>query len=362
VRTTGDPDPANNGLHYLYTDHLGSVSAIRQANGAVQQTRYLPFGGYRAGSGPNPITSHAYTSQRENMDIGLYYYNARYYAPYLNRFISADTIVPNREDPQSFNRYVYTRNNPLKYVDADGHCWGAASFVRSWNIDTPWGTIGGGTNCANIDMALAIVQHPDATPAEKAQAGVYLGGWGVAAVSGAAGTGLLACSTAAPCAAAAETVLGLGAAANEISTLTEADLPAVQQFVNDAQTLNSARGFRSFGERWHLMSQTLLQLGRNANMFLARAGDRITGMMRINTDSGVYRIQELEGIGGNAGSDLLTHAFQDSLTRGFDGVYLTPADQAVGFYTRFPGYQILQNDEWFWSAEAIQAFFASQGG
>ncbi|GAB4278551.1 MAG: hypothetical protein Kow0080_30290 [Candidatus Promineifilaceae bacterium] len=36
----------------------------------MQQTRYLPFGGYRAGSGPNPITSHAYTSQRENMDIG----------------------------------------------------------------------------------------------------------------------------------------------------------------------------------------------------------------------------------------------------------------------------------------------------
>jgi len=56
------------------------------------------------------------------------------------------------------------------------------------------------------------------------------------------------------------------------------------------------------------------------------------------------------------------HAFQDSLARGFNGVYLTPAEQAVGFYTRFPGYQILQNGEWFWSAEAIQALLASQGG
>lgn len=62
-------------------------------------------------------------------------------------------------------------------------------------------------------MALAIVQHPDATPAEKAQAGAYLGGWGVAAASGAAGTGLLACSTIAACATAAETALGIGAAA-----------------------------------------------------------------------------------------------------------------------------------------------------
>jgi hypothetical protein len=83
VRTTGDPDPANNGLHYLYADHLGSASAIQQANSTVQHTRYLPFGDYRAGSGPNPLTSHAYTSQRENMEIGLYDYNARCYAPTL---------------------------------------------------------------------------------------------------------------------------------------------------------------------------------------------------------------------------------------------------------------------------------------
>ncbi len=210
VRVSGDPNPANNGLHYLYADHLGGINAIQRQNGGLEQMRYTPFGGYRLGN-PSQLTDRAYTGQQENMDLGLYYYNARYYAPYLNRFISADTIVPNHGDPQSFNRYVYTRNNPLKYVDSNGHCWGAASFIRDWNINTPLGTIGGGTNCANIDMALTIVQHPDATPAQKAQAGIFLGGWGFAAISGTAGTGLLACSTVAPYAAAAETALGLGA-------------------------------------------------------------------------------------------------------------------------------------------------------
>ncbi|RMG69629.1 MAG: RHS repeat-associated core domain-containing protein, partial [Chloroflexi bacterium] len=121
VRVSGDPDPANNGLHHLYTDHLGSVSAIRQANGAVQATRYLPFGGYRAGSGPNELTDHAYTSQRENMDIGLYYYNGRYYAPTLARFLSPDTIVPDPANPQSFNRYSYVLNSPLILTDPTGH-------------------------------------------------------------------------------------------------------------------------------------------------------------------------------------------------------------------------------------------------
>jgi len=122
VRVTGDPDPANNGLHTLYADHLGSISAIRQANGTVQPTRYLPFGGYRAGSGPNPITSHAYTSQRENMEIGLYYYNARYYAPTLARFILADTLIPDPQNPQSFNRYNYVFNRPTYYSDPSGNC------------------------------------------------------------------------------------------------------------------------------------------------------------------------------------------------------------------------------------------------
>jgi hypothetical protein len=51
----------------------------------------------------------------------LYDYNARFYDPYLARFISADTIVPDPGNPQAFNRYAYCINNPLKYVDPTGH-------------------------------------------------------------------------------------------------------------------------------------------------------------------------------------------------------------------------------------------------
>ena len=39
----------------------------------------------------------------------------------LNRFASADTIVPDPANPQSFNRYSYGYNNPLKYIDPSGH-------------------------------------------------------------------------------------------------------------------------------------------------------------------------------------------------------------------------------------------------
>jgi hypothetical protein len=36
--------------------------------------------------------------------------------------MSADTNVPGAVNPQAFNRYAYTFNNPLRYVDPNGHC------------------------------------------------------------------------------------------------------------------------------------------------------------------------------------------------------------------------------------------------
>ena len=34
---------------------------------------------------------------------------------------SPDSIVPDPSNPQSFNRYSYSRNNPLRYIDPTGH-------------------------------------------------------------------------------------------------------------------------------------------------------------------------------------------------------------------------------------------------
>lgn len=39
----------------------------------------------------------------------------------IGRFISADTIIPHPLNPQSFNRYSYCMNNPLKYIDPSGN-------------------------------------------------------------------------------------------------------------------------------------------------------------------------------------------------------------------------------------------------
>jgi RHS repeat-associated protein len=68
------------------------------------------------------LTDRGFTGHRHNNDLGLIYINARYYVPPIERFASADTIVPDPGQPQSFNRYSYTLNNPIKYKDPSGHC------------------------------------------------------------------------------------------------------------------------------------------------------------------------------------------------------------------------------------------------
>ena len=54
-------------------------------------------------------------------DIGLVYMAARWYAPTLGRFLSADTLIPDPANPQSYNRYSYVGNRPLNFSDPTGH-------------------------------------------------------------------------------------------------------------------------------------------------------------------------------------------------------------------------------------------------
>jgi RHS repeat-associated protein len=111
------------GLKYLLTDHLGSTSAVVDANGSLlSQQRYLPFGEVRTiPNSPIIQTDLGYTGQRNLSGTGLMDYRARFYDPALGRFIQSDSIVANPLNPQSFNRYSYVLNRPIRYNDPSGY-------------------------------------------------------------------------------------------------------------------------------------------------------------------------------------------------------------------------------------------------
>ncbi len=109
-------------VQYLHGDHLGSTSLTTDESGAmVARQLYHPYGTTRYSEG-TLATDFGFMGQRNVAGIGLMDYNARFYAPTLGRFISADTIVPNPTNPQLLNRYSYAGNNPILYNDPDGHC------------------------------------------------------------------------------------------------------------------------------------------------------------------------------------------------------------------------------------------------
>ncbi|HBA92108.1 MAG TPA: hypothetical protein DCZ08_10310, partial [Anaerolineaceae bacterium] len=112
----------NGTLTWLISDQLGSTSVTANASGnLLSSLRYTAFGEVRAASGTTS-TDYRYTGQRNEAEIGLYYYVARFYDPYLNHWTQPDTIVPDPYNPLAYDRYSYSSNNPINYADPSGHC------------------------------------------------------------------------------------------------------------------------------------------------------------------------------------------------------------------------------------------------
>ncbi len=129
TRVVSSPVQSSDGFYYLHSDHLGSTSLLTYGNGQANpgtkvsgsETRYYPYGAQRGTPPTQSITDKNFTGQKENLEIGAIYYNARFYSPSLARFLTADTVVPDGTRPQNFNRYSYGGNSPINFIDPSGH-------------------------------------------------------------------------------------------------------------------------------------------------------------------------------------------------------------------------------------------------
>jgi RHS repeat-associated protein len=120
--------------YHFHKDHLGSSSVITEQDSSdTELSQYLPYGGQR-GTSDISVTDYKFTDQEHDSSTGLYNYDARFYDPVIGRFIMADTVVPEWDNPQSMNRYSYCLNNPLIYIDPSGHTTTGESFDE-WGYD-----------------------------------------------------------------------------------------------------------------------------------------------------------------------------------------------------------------------------------
>ena len=109
-------------LYFHHQDHLGSASVLTNQNGVVQsRTSYHEFGSIKWQEGQGGITDYTYNDKRWDKETNFYDYGARAYSAKMFKFMTPDSIIPDPNNPQSLNRYAYVQNNPLKYIDPNGH-------------------------------------------------------------------------------------------------------------------------------------------------------------------------------------------------------------------------------------------------
>ena len=107
-------------VFYYHPNHLGSTCYVTDGNASVQQGfLYAPFGeitnehnvGWQSGTLPK----YSFNAKELDEETGMYYYEARYYAPPV--FTSRDRLF---EKYPFMSPYGYCMNNPIKYIDPSG--------------------------------------------------------------------------------------------------------------------------------------------------------------------------------------------------------------------------------------------------
>jgi RHS repeat-associated protein len=74
------------------------------------------------GYGASDGVRDQFTGQHRDTETGLDFFQARYYSNSHGRFLSADPLLASADPrrPQTWNRYSYVLNNPLKLIDPSG--------------------------------------------------------------------------------------------------------------------------------------------------------------------------------------------------------------------------------------------------
>jgi RHS repeat-associated protein len=100
----------------------GSTVALTDSGGDITDSyAYDSFGVLANSDGVSP-QPFRYLGRYGILDdrTGLLYARARYWNPQLGRFLTKDPVTGKDGDSQSLNRYLYTLNNPLRFVDPSG--------------------------------------------------------------------------------------------------------------------------------------------------------------------------------------------------------------------------------------------------
>jgi RHS repeat-associated protein len=108
-------------IRYQYSNHLGSSSLeLDQNANIISYEEYHPYGttAYQAMNATINAAAkrYRYTGMERDEESGMAYHSARYYLPWLGRWLSTDPIGIT----DGTNVYSYVSNNPIVFIDLTG--------------------------------------------------------------------------------------------------------------------------------------------------------------------------------------------------------------------------------------------------
>jgi RHS repeat-associated protein len=118
----GEPEGVGARLtRYQLHNHLSSAALeLDDTARVISYEEYHPFGttAYQANNATIKAAAkrYRYTGMERDEETGLEYHSARYYLPWLGRWLSCDPIGIG----DGVNVYVYVKNRPIKYFDGTG--------------------------------------------------------------------------------------------------------------------------------------------------------------------------------------------------------------------------------------------------
>lgn len=113
----GDPlDGSTPPLTYELEDHLGTIVARLDGSGALYDSEeFYPFGEHCLRQ--FTMKRYGYVGKEYDVETGLLYYGARYYAAWTCRFVSVDPLAGSYPWLTPYN---YASQNPIGGIDIDG--------------------------------------------------------------------------------------------------------------------------------------------------------------------------------------------------------------------------------------------------
>ena len=121
-RTRGnEPGVAAKLTRYVLDNHLSSASVeLDERARIISYEEYFPYGSSSYQAVRDTLETpnrYRYTGQERDEETGLYYHGARYFAPWLGRWVSCDPAGP----IDGTNLYKYASDNPVKLRDPTGN-------------------------------------------------------------------------------------------------------------------------------------------------------------------------------------------------------------------------------------------------